>query len=58
VVSGDISKSIYARQILTTKFNTKVFFSALGSFKPSVLQKYEGFFKSNTLEGATRVKFE
>lgn len=56
VVSGDISKCVCMKQILNTKFNTRIFFSPLENMTFKLLQKYEGFFVSNSLKGITKVK--
>jgi hypothetical protein len=58
ILSGDLNKCNAKEQILNTKFNTKIFFSQFHDMKFAVLRKYEGFFVSNNLKGATKVKFE
>lgn len=58
ILSGDLNKCSCKNQILSTKFNTKIFFSSFSNMAFSVLRKYEGFFVSKNLKGATKVKFE
>ncbi|MDR3519358.1 MAG: hypothetical protein P4L63_00500 [Candidatus Pacebacteria bacterium] len=58
ILSGDLNRCVCKKQILSTKFNTKIFFSSFDNMAFSVLRKYEGFFVSDGLKGATKVKFE
>jgi hypothetical protein len=56
IISGDFNKCAFREKVLEKLFATKIFFSPLSEVEIPYLNKYEGFFISNFLNGITKVE--
>jgi len=56
IISGDFNKCAFKNSVLEKQFKTKIFFSPISGIEIPMLEKYEGFFISDSLKGIIKVE--
>jgi hypothetical protein len=56
IISGDFNKCPFQDKVLEKSFTTKIFFSEFSGIDMPPLNKYEGFFISESLKGVTKLE--